>query len=224
MSIQLAIFDLDGTLVDTIKDIAICMNKALSKISQPCFTEEEYKFLVGSGLDRLVDRAIPKEIADTKTVNNFINDFRICYAKQWKVNSVVFDGIKELLTELKEHGIKLAVLSNKPHKSTVDMINELLPGYFDIVLGERVDEGYPKKPDSTVATLIANEFRISPVDALFVGDSDVDMQVAKNADMIAVGVLWGFRTKEELLENGADYLVKFPAEIKKLIFEGDKNE
>ena len=217
MKIKAVIFDLDGTLLDTITDITNSMNIALDELSLPNFSEDEYKYLVGSGLDRLVGGVLPKDMSDNETINKFVVSFRKTYAQKWREHSVPFEGIMELLSYLKDRGVKLAVLSNKPHLSTAEMVKELLPGCFEIVCGERTEDGFPKKPDPTVAFYIATAIGVNPEEVLFVGDSDVDMQVAVKAGMVAVGVLWGFRTKEELLKNGAAHLVSCPEEIKELV-------
>ncbi len=219
MAIKAVIFDLDGTLLDTIADITNSMNIALDELSLPNFSEDEYKYLVGSGLDRLVDGVLPKNICNQETIDKFVVSFRKSYAKKWREHSVPFDGIMEILGYLKEKGVKLAVLSNKPHLSTVEMVEELLPGCFEMICGERTHDGFPKKPDPTVAFYIATALGVKPEEVLFVGDSDVDMQAAVNAGMIAVGALWGFRTKEELLKNGATHLVSCPEDIKLLLRE-----
>ena len=220
MTIKAIIFDLDGTLLDTITDISNCMNMALTDLALPGFTENEYKHLVGSGLDRLVDGVLPKEMSEPVVIDKFVLNFRRYYSQKWKEHSVPFEGIQEMLIYLKDVGIKLAVFSNKPHQSTMEMIVEFFPGYFEIICGERTEEGFPKKPDPTVAFYIATAMEVKPEEVLFVGDSDVDMQAAVNAGMVAVGALWGFRTEEELLKNGAKHLVSSPDEIKWLVKVG----
>ncbi len=223
MGIKAIVFDLDGTIVDTITDISNAMNLALDELSLPNFTEEEYKYLVGSGLDRLVDGVLPKEMSDEETVNDFVERFRKHYSKKWLETSIPFEGIAELLDSLKMIGIKMAVFSNKPHASTVAMIETILPNRFEVVYGERLDEGIPKKPDPTMLLRIAQELSVSPSEIIYVGDSDVDMQVSVNAGMIGVGVLWGFRTEQELVNNGATYIVAKPADIMDIVGGKDDN-
>ncbi len=217
MTIKAVIFDLDGTLLDTITDITNSMNCALADFSLVGYSEEEYKYLVGSGLTRLVDGVLPAEMADNDTVEKFVEKFREYYKQKWREHSIPFNGINELLSSLQEKGVVLAVFSNKPHTSTVEMIEEFFPGIFEMICGERTEEGFPKKPDPTVALYIATALSVNPADVLFVGDSDVDMQVAVSSGMTAVGALWGFRTKEELLENGAHHLVSRPEDIIELV-------
>ncbi|MDD4528020.1 MAG: HAD family hydrolase [Candidatus Margulisbacteria bacterium] len=217
MIVKAVIFDLDGTLLDTITDITNSMNNALKDLCLPTFSEEDYKYLVGSGLDRLVGGVLPQHITDEQTIALFVEKFREYYDNKWTEHSVPFEGILELLSCLQNKGIKQAILSNKPHLITVAMTAKLLPANFELVYGERLSEGIPKKPDPQVLLEMAKSLKVKPDEVLYVGDSDVDMQVAVNAGMIGVGVLWGFRTKEELVNNGAKYIVARPEEINNII-------
>lgn len=206
------IFDLDGTLIDSLEDIAVCMNKVLKDLNLPIL--EDYKYFVGSGVDVLVENVLKnssQEIKDEVTAR-----FKKEYDQKLHENTKPFEGIYELLDELKKLDYNLAVLSNKPHDFTVKYVDYLFKDYeFIEVHGQKVD--VPRKPDPIGAINIAKALNISCEEIYFVGDTMVDMQTAKNAGMIAIGVLWGFRDEKELNEHGADYLVSHPLEILEII-------
>jgi phosphoglycolate phosphatase len=200
--ISLVIFDLDGTLLDTIEDITEATNRVLGARGLAPFTAEETKHLVGDGIDSLPD-------ADVEAI---IQDYRREYQACWRDNSHPFDGIPELLAELARRGTKTAVLSNKSDIYTARMTDALLAGHrFEIVRGARL--GVPLKPDPSSALAIAAELGVEPSACAFVGDTNVDMATARAAGMLAVGALWGFRTAEELLRNGADVLIASPRDL-----------
>ena len=142
--------------------------------------------------------------------------FTELYSQNWKRNSCPYIGINDMLSALKSHGVKLAVLSNKPHEFTKLFVDECFPGeLFSIVYGQR--EGFPKKPDPAVALEIAAQFGVHPQDTLFVGDSGVDIMTGKAADMMTAGVSWGFRSVQELTDNNADIIVHNPLELERYV-------
>jgi phosphoglycolate phosphatase len=219
MTVKGIIFDLDGTLLDTITDITNSMNLVLQEMSLPSLSENQYKTFIGSGVQQLVERVIPQHKNNQEIIDNFLASFRKYYEQKWKEHSSPFEGIIELIEYLFEKKIKIAILSNKPHKNTIEMTKELLPDRFEFIYGERLPEGIPKKPDPYAALEIGKLFGEKPENILFVGDTDVDMLTAQNANMIGVGVLWGFREKKELLNSGAKYIVQKPLDICEILKE-----
>lgn len=208
------IFDLDGTLIDSLEDIAVCMNKVLEELNLPIHKIDDYKYFVGSGVDVLVNNALKDSSQEIK--NEVLEKFKKEYDKQLHAKTKPYAGIYELLDELKKLDYNLAVLSNKPHDFTVAYINYLFKDYnFKEVHGQKKE--VPRKPDPIGAINIAKALNIPCSEIFFVGDTMVDMQTAKSANMKAIGVLWGFRDEEELLTNGADFIVKHPLDILQVI-------
>ena len=208
------IFDLDGTLIDSLEDIANCMNYVLKELNLPTHKIDDYKYFVGGGISILVDNALKgynQEIKEEVTKR-----FKIVYDQKLHSKTKPYDGIYELLDELSKLDCNLAILSNKPHEFTIQYANSLFKKYnFKEVHGQK--NNIPKKPDPTAAIDIAKSLNIPCEEIYFVGDTMVDMQTAKNANMIAVGVLWGFRDEKELKENGANFLIKHPLDLLQII-------
>ena len=208
------IFDLDGTLLDSIEDIASSMNKVLESLQLPTHKIEDYKHFVGGGVDILVENALSnqsKEIKDEVTKR-----FKVEYDGKLHSKTLPYDGIYDLLDELKKLDINLAVLSNKPHEFTVSYVNHFFKDYdFKEVHGQKED--VPKKPDPKAAIDIVKCLDSSCENTYFIGDTKIDMQTAKSANMTAIGVLWGFRDEKELRDFGADFIVSNPLEILKII-------
>ncbi len=209
------IFDLDGTLLDTIEDIAGATNRVLEARGLVPFSTDETKLLVGDGIDEMVRRAFALRGEATLSdadVAVIIQDYRREYQACWRCHSRPYPGIPELLAELCRRGTKTAVLSNKSHMFTTAMTEALLAGSrFDLVRGAA--PGVPLKPDPAPALAIAGELGVEPPACIFLGDTSVDMKTAAAAGMFAVGALWGFRTAEELLASGAAALVSSPREL-----------
>lgn len=207
------IFDLDGTLLDSIYDIALCMNEVLTSLKLDTYKIDEYKYFVGSGMDVLIDNALKNsiELKDEATKR-----FKELYEFNLHKNTKPYDGIYELLDELVKLDCNLTVLSNKPDLMTKEYVKTVFKDYpFLEVHGQK--EHLAKKPDPTQALNIASKLKINPSEIFFVGDTKVDMQTAKSAKMKAIGVLWGFRDEKELKEHGADFIVKEPLEIINII-------
>lgn len=216
MSYKAVIFDLDGTLLNTLGDIGGAANSALAAKGFPSHPIDLYRDFVGEGARRMITYALPAECRDEATIQSCLAEYLVEYGRGWDVATRPYDGISELLDTLVSRGIRLAVLSNKPEVFTQQCVGKLLSRWtFDIVVGEK--EGVPRKPDPEGALLIAAHLGIDPGEILFVGDSAVDMQTAKAAGMFAAGALWGFRSREELEQNGTDVLVNHPMEIARLI-------
>ena len=209
------IFDLDGTLLDTLADLADTCNEVLTYYHFPTHPRAAFKKFVGDGLQMLMKRIAPVGTKDV-VIKQCCTLFTEQYSRNWKRNSCPYLGINDMLSALKTHGVKLAVLSNKPHEFTSLFVNEFFPrGLFPIVYGQR--DGFPKKPDPAVALAIAAQFGTRPQDTLFVGDSGVDIMTGKAADMMTVGVSWGFRSVQELTDNNADIIVHNPLELKQYV-------
>ena len=208
------IFDLDGTLLDSIEDIASSMNKVLESLQLPTHKIEDYKHFVGGGVDILVENALNNQSKEIK--DEVIKRFKIEYDGKLHSKTLPYDGIYELLDELKKLDINLAVLSNKPHEFTVSYVNHFFKDYdFKEVHGQKED--VPKKPDPKAALDIVKFLNSSCENTYFIGDTKIDMQTAKSANMTAIGVLWGFRDEKELRDFGADFIVSNPLEILKII-------
>jgi phosphoglycolate phosphatase len=212
---QAVIFDLDGTLLDTIEDIAGATNRVLEARGLAPFSIEDTKLLVGDGIDEMVRRTFalrgvsPLSAAEVDVI---IQEYRREYQACWRSHSRPYPGVPELLGELARRGIKTAVLSNKSHIFTTAMTAELLVGSrFDLVRGAA--PGVPFKPDPAPALTIAGELGVEPTACIFLGDTSVDMKTATAAGMFAVGALWGFRTADELLTSGAAALISSPHEL-----------
>ena len=218
-NIKAVIFDLDGTLLDTIEDIAGATNRVLEARGLAPFSVEETKLLVGDGIDEMVRRTFALRgigMLSDADISGVVTDYRREYQACWRAHSRPYSGVPELLGELARRGAKTAVLSNKSHPFTILMMAELLAGFrFDSVRG--AVPGVPLKPDPAPALAIAGELGILPEACLFLGDTSVDMKTATAAGMFAVGALWGFRTADELRKSGAAALIASPPELLDLI-------
>ena len=209
------IFDLDGTLIDSLTDIALCANKVLEEFNLPTHTIENYKTFVGGGAEVLIENCTPENSSE-KLIQEVLEQFKVVYDQKLQGNTQPYNGVYELLEILKNQNYKVGILSNKPHKFTLKYVEQFFSSY-NIIESHGQKEGVPKKPDPAGAIKIAKSFNIPCKDIYFIGDSDIDMQTAKNSGMIAVGVKWGFRGIDELLENGADFIVDTPLDILKLL-------
>ncbi|MFC1633542.1 HAD family hydrolase [Planctomycetota bacterium] len=210
------LFDLDGTLLDTLADIANSANAALVRLGFPTHPVDAYRYFVGDGSDCLIRRVLPEDYRDELTVKKCHKVALDEYAKRWAENTQPYPGILELLSELEKRGVPKAVLSNKHDNFTKIIVEKLLPGTsFHIVRGAL--PSVPIKPDPTAALQIAEEMNIPPARFLYLGDTNTDMQTATAAGMFGAGVLWGFRTAEELTAHGAKALLKTPDEVLNLL-------
>ena len=207
------IFDLDGTLADTIASITYCGNLALSRFGLPSFGEEDYKRFVGDGAAMLIRRALLA--AGDERLEHFEEVYETyleIFAKDCMYQVKPYEGICALLEELKRLSVRIAVLSNKPDADSIRVVEALFGrGLFDFVQGQRED--IPRKPDPAGVYRIMEAFGLPAGDFLYVGDSGVDMKTGRAAGIFTVGVLWGFRDREELVENGADAVISKPLEL-----------
>jgi phosphoglycolate phosphatase len=216
MNFKAVIFDLDGTLLDTIADLTDSMNIALSHIGFPPHDFETCKMFVGDGVEMFAFRALPENNRDQATVAKCVALMRQEYTKRWAIKTRPYNGIPQLLDALTSRNLEMAILSNKPHDSTKEMVAALLSKWrFNPVVGAQT--AVPKKPDPTLARQIAQELGIPSEQFLYLGDTSTDMTTAQGAGMFAAGVLWGFRSAEELEQAGAKVLVKHPREVLELL-------
>ncbi len=216
-SFKLVIFDLDGTLLDTIEDLGDSVNEVLKARKLPEHSYRDYRRFIGDGMEMLIRRAMPAELAsDVGLVAELLEDYQAAYGRNWNKKSRPYEGINECLEQLSLKGVPFAVLSNKPDHFTRLCVSELLPGVdFVVVYGDRA--GIARKPDPAGALAIAGQVGVAPEQTVFVGDSNVDIATAVQAEMLPVGVLWGFRGEDELRAAGAQHLVSKPHEIVDLI-------
>jgi phosphoglycolate phosphatase len=206
------LFDLDGTLLDTLQDLADSTNRCLARLGLPGHPAEAYRYFVGDGVANLALRALPAERRDPASVEALKQLFNQDYTGHWADKTRPYEGIAGLLDALSERGRPVAVLSNKPHAFTVEMVRHFLGSWsFAAVYGAR--DSHPRKPDPTAALEIGAAMGLAPAQVLYAGDTRTDMETARNAGMFAVGVLWGFRPRAELEESGAQALVSRPAEL-----------
>ncbi len=207
------IFDLDGTLLDTLKDLALSVNAVLAQNGFREHPVDAYRYFVGDGIDVLVQRAFPAEsIKKMKATEEMINAVKEEYSRRWADHTRPYPGISELLDSLEEKQVPKAVFSNKPHEFAVLTVNKLLPCWiFEDICG--IQPGIPRKPDPFGALLIADRMQIKPKEIVYLGDTNTDMQTAVSGGFYPVGALWGFRSAEELLAGGAGTLAQKPADV-----------
>ncbi len=216
MPYKAVLFDLDGTLLDTIEDMGDAVNRILEQNGFPAHNMDTYSRFVGDGAINLIIRALPEDKRIDTIIHPCLDAFLEDYGRNWNVKTRPYDGIPELLDTLTARRLKMAVLSNKPHKYTKKCVEGFLPDWnFDVILGQRND--VPKKPDPAGALEVAAQLNIPPSDFLYLGDTETDLKTANAAGMFPVGVLWGFRSAKELQENGAKVLIKRPLDIVNLL-------
>ena len=210
------LFDLDGTLANSLYDIADAMNRTLLRFDCSIYDYESYRYFVGRGLKDLVIQCLPEERRGEKEVDEVLAVMMEEYGKSYVDKTVLYDGIPELLDALVAKDYKLTVLSNKADELTQQVAEHLLSDWpFDIILG--ATEHFPRKPAADSALHIAGELGVAPENMLYLGDTNIDMQTANAAGMYAVGVTWGFRPRKELEENGAKMIIDFPLDLLKII-------
>lgn len=207
--INTIIFDLDGTLVDSLNDLANTVNGILSEKGYPTHTLEEYRYFVGNGVVKLIERALPKEHQEDAAVLK--KRFDEIYEDSCLNNTKPYPGVFELINNLADQDYNLAVVTNKPQEHAIKIVKTLFPNCFKYIFGS--SSRHPKKPDPCLTNLTINLFDVNKNEAVYIGDSDVDMQTAKNAKIKSIGVSWGFRGRQELLDNGANTVVDHASEI-----------
>lgn len=213
--IKAVLFDLDGTLCNSLGDIAAATNYALTKQGYATHETDAFKYFVGDGIPKMLERALPEGHKTPEDVKK-TNEIFAPYYKEHSSNlTVKYEGVSELLEELKKRGFKIAVCTNKAEPMAKIVVEALYGDIFDFVFGQR--EGIPGKPDPTLAKLLMKELGVEPEECIFLGDSGVDVKTAVNSGAVAVGELWGYREIEELNENGAEFIIEKPEELLNLI-------
>jgi phosphoglycolate phosphatase len=214
LGVKAILFDLDGTLLDTLGDIADCANYALASLGYGVHQADAYKYFVGSGVDKLIERIIPPETRGFDAAARVKRVYLEYYSAHLFDKTRPYDGIPDLLRALEKTPLRLAVVSNKPDDQAKFAISRYFGGdTFDIVIGGM--DGVPLKPDPTITRRVLRELSVASSEAMYVGDTGIDMRTAKNAGCISVGVTWGFRP-DEVRAAGADYIIDSPEELLKL--------
>ncbi len=211
MKFKGVIFDLDGTLVNSLEDIADAMNKVLESLDYPTHSYENYQYFIGSGLRNLVSKSLPENHNDETQIGHCYQLMVEVYRDHCTNQTKPYNGIIELLDYLISHKMKLGVFSNKSDELTKKIVAALFPDYFNSIVGLSIES--LKKPNPSEALAISKNFGLNPEETIFVGDSGIDMQTATNANMHAIGVIWGYRPEKELIENGAKQILKHPSDL-----------
>lgn len=214
MKYQAVIFDLDGTLLNTLEDLADSVNFALKQFGYPIRTIAEVRAFVGNGVQKLIERAVPEQTTMEKTLA-CLEVFRNYYAKNMRNKTCLYEGIKELLQELNERKIKMAIVSNKFDAAVKELKKELFSEYIQVAIGESII--VPKKPNPSGVFAALEELGVKKENALYVGDSEVDIMTAKNAGVISVGVTWGFRDCTVLENSKANHIIHTPQRLLDII-------
>ncbi len=210
-NIKAVLFDLDGTINNTVNDIAASGNYALAKHGFPTHPADSFKLFAGSGTYIMLQRAMPEEHKNDGSVELIIDDYLAHYSVHSMDTTAPYDGIRELIDEIKSRGYKMAVVTNKPDAVAKQLLSDMFPGKFDVVIGQM--DGMPVKPDPAMPLLAMKELGVTAEECVFVGDSGVDIETGKNSGAYPIGVLWGFRGREELLASGSKELIEKPCEL-----------
>ena len=209
---KLIVFDLDGTLINSLEDLADSANHVLIQHGFPTHPVDAYRYFVGDGVRKLIERILPQEERTDARIEQCRQEFVAYYKVHMEDKTSVYEGITELLAELKNRGLKIAVATNKVHVAVEPLMAKYFPNIrFDAMIGQR--EGVPVKPTPQIMFDILKETGCEPSEALHVGDTATDMQLAHNAGVESVGVLWGYRPLEELQEAGAEHIIRKPEEL-----------
>jgi phosphoglycolate phosphatase len=210
--IQAIIFDLDGTLLNTLEDIGNAVNRVLLKRGYPIHPLDTYRFFVGDGWEMLIKRALPESESTHVRVRECVDESKVVYGKTWDNTTTPYEGIPELLNHLAQEDIRLAVFSNKPQFFARQCVDKLLAAWrFEKIIG--FSSRFPKKPDPAGALSIMSALNLDKKNCIYIGDSGVDMQTAAAAGIFSVGAAWGFRPETELMEHGCQFLAKHPMDV-----------
>ncbi|MBR3969047.1 MAG: HAD family hydrolase [Clostridia bacterium] len=218
--IKAVLFDLDGTLADSLIDLADGVNRAIAQKGFPTHEVEAFKYFVGDGIPKMIERALPQEHRDSDTINEIKDIFLPYYALHYADNTYAYEGMPELVNTLKSKGFIVAVVTNKEQHMANEVVTSLYSDVFDLIFGKR--DGIPAKPDPTAALMAMEELGVKPEECVFIGDSGMDVATAVNSGAVPVGELWGFRKEDELLANGAKYIIRKPQELLTIIEELNK--
>lgn len=209
------IFDLDGTLVNSLEDISDAMNTVLTELHYPTHTYETYQYFIGSGLRNLVSKALPASNNSENQIEVAFQNMLTEYRENCTIKTKPYEDILALLNDLSTRNIKLAVFSNKADELTKKIVAAIFPNYFTDVVGLSVES--LKKPNPFEAIEISKNWGLKTEEIIFVGDSDIDMETATNANMFPVGVSWGYRTEKELMASGAKLVIHSPLDLIELL-------
>lgn len=209
------IFDMDGTLLNTLSDLTDSGNHVLNKMNLKTYPEHEYKNFIGNGLKNLIIKMMPENSGETELKKAY-DTFYACYEENKLNKTAPYSGIEKLLRELCACGVKTGIITNKPHIPACEMSEYYFKGLVELTYGAK--DNIPKKPDPASLLSMINYFGVKADETLFVGDSAVDIKTAKNAGIKSCGVLWGFGKKEDIIEKGADYISKNADELRSVIF------
>lgn len=218
--IKAILFDLDGTLVNSLLDLASGVNYALASKGYPTHDTDAFKYFVGDGIPKMIERALPPEHRTAKEIDEVKNVFLSYYAIHYADKTHAYNGMPELITDLKSNGLKIAVVTNKAQDMANKVVTCVYGDIFDLVIGMR--DGILPKPDPTSALMAMNQLGVTPEECIFIGDSGMDVATAVNSGAVPVGVLWGFRKEDELLKSGAKYIISKPQELLDIIEELNK--
>ena len=217
MTKKLIIFDLDGTLLNTIQGLTESTNSALKFFNYPQKTQEEIKSYIGNGVFKLIERAIPGGI-NNENLDRCVEIFKLNYEKNMYNNIEIYPGILASLKDLKALGLKIAVISNKFDLAVKELCNRFFPDLIDFAIGENDAGGLRKKPAPDMVLMVLDHLKINSEESIFIGDSEVDIETAKNSGLKCISVTWGYKSAAFLKENGAEILVNSPQEIKQYLY------
>ncbi|MNG59372.1 Phosphoglycolate phosphatase [compost metagenome] len=213
---KLIIFDLDGTLLDTLQDLGDSCNVILQRFGYPIHQLPAYKKFVGNGVQKLIERALPEHARTTEIITTLLTAFKTYYEEQTISHTRPYSGIISLLQTLKSSGYLISVASNKYHEAVIPLMEKYFPTIsFDLILGHRT--GHPAKPDPEIVWDTLQTLGIAKENCYYVGDSSVDMDTANNAGVTAIGVTWGFRDENELRQHGAKHIIHVPQELLNIV-------
>ena len=214
MKYELIVFDMDGTILDTLEDLKNSMNHTLRLYNMPERSLGEIRSYVGNGIRKLIERAVATG-TDDATIELIHKDFMKHYEVHCADFTRPYDGVNDLIKELRKRGYKTAVVSNKAHDAVLDLCDQYFPDLFDLAIGERPE--IAKKPAPDMVNLAVEQLQISREKSVYIGDSDVDVATARNSNLDMIAVDWGFRTREFLIEQGATTIISKPEEILMLV-------
>ncbi len=213
-NIEYIIFDMDGTLLDSLTDLQNTLNYCFRKEGFPERTYQEVRSFVGNGLKKLIERAVPQGTCDEK-INEILSDFKAHYIEHCADFTAPYEGIMDMLAKLKEKGYKMAIVSNKADEALKVLSERFFGAYIDVAVGERA--GMNKKPAPDLVYFAMEQLGADKENTVYIGDSEVDYQTAVNSGLICVSVLWGFRDKEMLQEYGANCFANMPEDVVKIV-------
>lgn len=213
--IKAVLFDLDGTLADSLADLAAAANYAIGRFGFPAREVECYKLFAGDGMAKMIERALPSGSNDAQTVSEIMPVFLAYYGEHYCDCTRAYSGMTDVITELKKRGVLISVVTNKNEEMAQMVVEKLYGELFDFIIGKR--EGIPAKPDPTAALIAMDKLNVKPEDCVFVGDSKMDVKTGVNCGAYPVGVLWGFRGEDELIAGGAEKIIFEPKELLAII-------